>query len=384
MLVGGLGTWMQFTTLTFFVAQLAGTPARAALNVGLLGAARAVAVLSASPFAGVVADRYPRRRILMLTNASASCLSLTLAVLTVLHAITIPMILVLAACLGATQAFDSPARQSWIPFLVPREDVANAIGLGQFAFNAPSVLGPPIAGFLIVTTGIATSFFVNAATVLAVLSAVVLMQPLAAQGKVHESIFGSMAGGIGFLARHAVLRWVILTLLINATLLRPYTFLLSAYALHVVHTDARGLGFLLASGGTGAMCGTVLTAAVPTRQRARRWCLAAATMAAGMLGLGLTHSFAVAVGALFLLGLGNLSFTGASNILIQTLAPSDIRGRAISVYSMILLGMVPAGTLILGSIAAATNLSATLTGAGVVALVALAWTWVAHPALRSA
>lgn len=384
LLCGSFGSWTQFTTLTYFVADLAHTPARAALFVGLLGASRAVAVLACSPVGGVLADRYPRRRILMVTNCLTSFFSLLLAVLTSTHLITIPEILALAFCLAATSSFDSPARQSWIPSIVPREDLANAIGLGQFAFNAPSVIGPPIAGLLIVAIGVGASFYVNAVAQLAVLAAVIMMPSPPAASTSREPMLRAMYGGVRFVAGQPVLKWIALTLVINALLLRPYTFLLSAYALHVVHTDARGLGWLMASAGLGAMIGTVFTAVLPTQRQAYRWAISATAMGLGMLALGLSHAFFVSLGILFFLGLGNLSFTGTSNVLIQTLAPDEMRGRAISVYSMTLQGMVPTGTLVLGAIAFATDLSGTLVVAGLVGLALLAWTWFAHPALRAA
>jgi MFS family permease len=128
--------------------------------------------------------------------------------------------------------------------------------------------------------------------------------------------------------------------------------------------------------------GAVLTAIVSTDHRARRWFFAAATLAVTVILLGLNHSFWVALPILFVLGIGSLTFTGSTNILMQTGVPDEMRGRTMSVYSMIMQGMVPAGTLLLGSIASVTNLSVTLTGAGIVALASVVWVWLAHPALR--
>jgi MFS family permease len=385
LLVSNLGTWMQFTTLGYFVAYLAGSPARAALYVGFLGASRAIPVLLFSPIAGVVADHYPRRRILLTTSSMVSALSLLLATLTVTRHINIGEIFLISGCLAATQSFDAPARQSWLPLIVAREHVANAVGLNQIAFNTPSIVGPPVAGILIASVGIAASFYVNAATVLAVTTAVFLMKsPPVMERSAREPMLRAIGSGLRFIATHPVLRWVVLILAVNATLLRPYNFLLPAYALHVVNTGPRGLGWLMASAGLGGVSGAVLTAAVATGRRARRWFIASATLAVTIVLLGLNHNFSVALVILFFLGIGSLLFTGSTNILIQTMAPDDVRGRTMSIYSMIMQGLVPGGTLVLGSIAAFTNLSATLTGAGIVALAIVAWVWVAHPALRDA
>lgn len=384
LLVGNLGTWMQFTTMGYFVAYLAGSPSRAALYVGFLGASRAVPVLICSPVAGVIADRYPRRRILMMTTSTTSLLSLALAILTATHHINIAGLLAFSGAIAASQSFDAPARQSWIPFLVSREHFANAVGLNQIAFNTPAIVGPPIAGVLIASVGIAASFYVNAVAVLGVATAVFFMRPppmLAKDGE-PEPMLRAIGSGLHFISTHAVLRWVVLTLLLNAILLRPYAFLLPAYALHVVNTGPKGLGWLMAAAGTGGVSGAVLTALVATQHRTRRWFAAATTMAVAVFLLGINHSFWFALAILFVLGIGNLSFTGATNILIQIGVPDDMRGRTMSVYSMIMQGMVPAGTLVLGSVAALTSLQVTLEGAGIVSLALVMWTWVAHPRLR--
>jgi predicted MFS family arabinose efflux permease len=384
LLVGNVGNWMQFTTLGYFVAYLGQTPAQSALNVGLLGASRAVPVLLISPLAGVVADRYPRKRILMLTNGATSFFSLLLAVLTATHAITLYEVFILSGALATTLSFDSPARQSWIPSLVPREHLSNAIGLNQVAFNLPGIIGPPLAGVLISSIGIAASFYVNAATVLAVVVALAMMKPAPAADGGGESVLHALGGGIRFITLHPVLRWVIFILFVNAVLVRPYNFLLPAYALHVVHTDAPGLGTLMAAAGFGGVVGAVLTAMLTSPRRGSRWFVAAASMALAMLVLGLIHGFWSAAAVLFGLGLANLSFTGASNYLIQTLAPSEVRGRALSVYSMIMLGVVPVGTLVIGLVASFWTLRNVMAVAGALSLASVIWVWLAHPALRKA
>jgi MFS family permease len=384
LLIANLGTWMQFTTLGYLVAYLAPTPALASLYVGLLGASRALPVLLCSPFAGVVADRYPRRRVLLMTNIATSIFSLILAVLTSARLITLPEVFILSGCLAATLSFDSPARQSWIPLLVPREHLSNAIGLNQLGFNTPAVIGPPIAGMLIATIGVGVSFYINAAAALAVVVALVFMRPAPPSGARREPMVTAMSSGIRFLAGHPVLRWVVLILVVNALLLRPYNFLLPAYALHVIDTGARGLGLLMAAAGVGGIGGAIFTAVVDTERRALAWFASSAMMALATIGLGLSHAMVWALGMLLALGIANLVFTGAANYFLQVLAPNEVRGRAVSVYSMILLGLVPFGALVLGGFASLTSLSLALLGAGILALAAALWVWIAHPSLRDA
>ena len=383
LLVSNLGTWMQLTALGYFVVQLAGSPSLAALDVGILGASSAVPVVLLSPLAGVVADRFPRRRVLFITNGIQIATSLLLAVWTSLHLIALWEIFVIAGVRSTTQAFDAPARQSWVPLLVPRENVGNAIGLNSIAFNAPSVVGPPIAGFLILSVGVAASFYINAVATLAVIFALLFMAPVPPSSTSREGVLASILAGMRFLIGHPVLRSVVLLLVATCLLVRPYTQLLPAYAAHVVHVDARGLGLLLAATGAGAIAGSVVTAIVGARRRGVVWFASALLMSAGTVVLGLVHVFAVAMVVLVFIGLAVLSFAGSSNVMLQTLSPDDMRGRAISVFSMIILGLVPAGSLLLGSIASVAGLSHSLAGGGALAFVIAVVIWVRDPAIRN-
>ncbi len=315
LIVSNLGTWMQLTTLGYLVVKLAGSPKAAAFDVGLLGASSAVPVVLLSPLAGVVADRYPRRRVLFLTNGLEVCFALALAVLTTTHRIELWEIFVIAGCRSTGQSFDAPARQSWVPLLVPRENLGNAIGLNSVAFNAPSVIGPPLAGFLILYVGIATSFYVNAVATLAVVVALMFMRPVPPSSTVSENIGASVVAGIRFLVGHRILRSVLLLLVITCLFVRPYSQLMPAYAAHVVHVNAQGLGFLLASSGCGAIAGSIFTALIGTRRRGIIWFSSATLMACGTIVLGAVHVFWIAVAVLVFVGFAVLSFAGNSNVL---------------------------------------------------------------------
>ena len=381
LLVSNLGTWMQLTSLGYLVVQLAGSARLASLDVGILGASSAIPVVLLSPLAGVVADRFPRRRVLFVTNGFEVLFALTLAVLTSTHRIALWEIYIVAGLRSTGQAFDAPARQSWVPLLVPREMLGNAIGLNSLAFNAPSVVGPPIAGMLILSVGIATSFYINAFTTLAVVIALLFMAPAAPSSTKREGVFASIVAGFGFLARHRVLRSVLLMLVTVCLLVRPYAQLLPAYAAHVVHVDARGLGLLLAASGCGAIAGSLLTALVQER-RGVIWFVSAALMAVGTIVLGSVHSFAIALPVLVVIGLAVLSFAGSSNVLLQSLSPDDMRGRSISVFSMIILGGIPAGSLLLGTVATFAGLQTSLILGGASALAIALVLWWTNPELR--
>ncbi len=384
LLVSNLGTWMQFTALGYYVVKIAPTPSLAPLYVGLIGASRAIPVLLLSPIAGVIADRYPRRRVLLITNVVIALLALLLAVVMARNEASIGVLMAISTLQAGTQAFDSPARQSWIPLMVGREYVGNAIGLNSFAFNSPSIVGPPIAGILIASAGVATCAFINAAATLAVVAALLLMKPVGVLEGKREPFVRQILDGVRFLARDPVLRWVVLSLVVTSLFVRPYTFLMPAYAAHIVHTDARGLGILLAASGLGAIGGAFVTAMIRGERRSAIWFWSCATMSLLFAVLGTIDNVPFALPVLVVLGSASLTYIGTANFLLQTLAPDEMRGRAISVYSMILLGLVPAGSLLLGAIASIFDLHVSMIGGGAISLVCALWFYLAHPRLREA
>jgi MFS family permease len=383
LLVSNVGTWMQFTTLGYVVVHLAPSPALASLFTGLLGMSVAIPVFVLSPLAGAIADRVPRRRILIATNSVLIVVALALALLSTFDRLTLPLILGLSVVRAAAASFDSPARQSWVSLIVPRESLGSAIGLNSIAFNAPSVIGPPVAGLLIIWTGVSAAFYLNALSTFAVIWAVYAMRPVPASTTTREPVLKSILAGIDFLAKHPVLHSVIVGLLVTSLLVRPYAQMLPAYAAHVVHVDARGLGWLLAASGFGAIVGSFVTALVGARKRAWIWFASALGMCLSAIALGATTSFIVAVLILIVMGMSVLSFAGSSNVLLQTLAPEEMRGRALSVFSMVILGLVPTGSLVLGTLGSLFTLRVATFGGGAIALAVVVFAFARNRALRS-
>ena len=384
LLVSNLGTWMQFTASGYFIVKLAGTAELGSLYLGILGAGRAIPVILLSPVAGVVADTWPRRRVLFATNSAISILALLLAILTQTGHINIWGIIAISMGNAAAQSFDAPARQSWVPLLVGREYIGNAIGLNSIAFNAPAVVGPAIAGFLIAYVSIAGSFFVNAVATLAVVAALVFMKPSPPSLRTREPMLQSIRYGLNFLLTHGVLKYVIWFFVMSALFVRPYSSLLPAYALHYLHTDAKGLGWAIAATGVGAFAGALATAIVGSHERRGvLWVLSGLLMALGVLTLGFTSAYALAIPVLVVIGLATMVFLGMSNILIQTLSPDDVRGRAISVYSMVALGFVPGGAFILGALGSIITLHRAFVVTGALTALIAAYIWLTKPILRT-
>jgi MFS family permease len=210
------------------------------------------------------------------------------------------------------------------------------------------------------------------------------MRPAPPASTRRGNVFGAILDGVRFLIGHPVLRWVVLLLVVTSLTVRPYNFLLPAYAIHVLHTDAKGLGWLMAATGIGAIGGAFFTAATGGERRGTIWVGSSILTALGVIALALTTNFWLAALFLAVIGLATLSFIGSSNILLQTLAPDEMRGRAISVYSMILLGFVPLGSLLIGTLASLLQLRWTLVIGGVISVLISLWIAVASPQVREA
>jgi len=384
LLISNLGTWMQFTAMGFFVARMAGTPHTAALYLGVLGASRAVPVLLLSPIAGVIADTWPRRRIIFLANLAMALAALALAILASLRQLDLAWLLVISAINSGAQSFDSPARQSWLPLLVERAYVGNAIGLTSIAFNAPAIIGPAIAGALIVWVGVAGSFYVNAIATLAVVGAVMLMAAAPPTSKSDLPMFASIRIGITFLAQHRILRWIIVVFVLTALLVRPYSQLMPALIINTLHGGAATLGWAFSAIGIGGFAGALIIAYFSQfENRSILWFLAGGVMTLGVFALGFVSSLSATLPLLFMIGVGTLAFLGATNTLIQMLSPDVLRGRAMSVYSMIAIGVVPGGSLIVGAFAALVGLHVAFLCAGAIAALAFLGVWFFVPVVRT-
>jgi MFS family permease len=385
LLISNLGSWMQLTATGYFIAKLAGNPHTASLYLGFQGLGRAVPVLLLSPVAGLVADTLPRRRVLFWTNTIMSLLALLLAVLTSFNMMNIVGLILINAANAAAMSFDSPTRQSWVPLMVPREYIGNAIGLNSVAFNAPAVIGPAVAGILIASIGIAGSFYANAVATLAVVVALIFMQAAPPSTKrSEEPLLQSVAYGLRFLYHHKILGWIITMFIVTALLVRNYSTLLPAFVVNTLHANAKGLGVAIAATGVGGFAGALLTAYLGSwERRGVVWLVSAFIMSLGVMALGFVWNLFVALPILFVIGTATLTFLGVSNTLIQTLSPDDVRGRAISVYTMVALGIVPGGAMVVGAIASVIGLHSAFAIAGGVTAAFAVWLWATRSILRT-
>ena len=373
------GTWMQSLAQSWLIYRLTGSP----LLLGLVGFVSQVPVLGFGLLGGVLADRWPRHRLLLITQTLSLLQAMILAGLTLSGRITIGWIMGLAAVLGLINALDMPVRQSFIADLVPRADLSSAIGLNSSAFNAARIIGPSVAGFLVAAVGEGVCFLVNALSFLAVIGCLLAMEvpQKAKAAQAHAIIF--LAEGLRYARSTPHVRAVLALIAVLSLTAMPYTVLLPVFAGNVLHTDANGLGWLMAATGMGALAGALRIARRGTIRGLGRL-IAGATLLFGVSLLALAASTALWFSILVLLavGYGMITAMAGCNTLLQSLVPDHLRGRVMSLYTLFFLGMAPIGSLMAGALAAHLGTPLTIAAGGIGAILGAILFWRALPGIR--
>jgi len=393
LLVSNIGTWMQMFGQGYLVVQLAirdGVPQLAPLYLGLVGLARAVPGLSLGLFGGALADRADRRRLLMVTQSSALVIAGILAGLTIFGHITVPEILLLGALNSTIFAFDAPTRQSMVPRLVQKRDLLSAIGLNSAAFTGPQVIGPVIGGLIFAPfaatpfVGLGILFAINAASYLAVVIALFVMRPIPVTGRTRDlPMLDSIREGLRYIRRDPVIRWVILLSVACSLFARPYIQLLPAFAHDVLRIGAVELSWMLAAAGIGSLAGALVTASLGAFQR-RGLLLLGSVGAFGLAlaGFAVQHELLATLPFLVALGLVTMLFNGMGNTILQTKSPDHLRGRVMSVYTMVFLGLMPLGSMILGVVGTFVGTGTALQVGGIVLLAVTGYAAIREPRVR--
>jgi MFS family permease len=373
-----LGTWMQQVALNWLVYRLA-PPDQQALLLGLVNFATQVPALLLLPVAGVLLDRYNRFHLVVAAQALAMLQAFALAALTFTHLLAIWHILALAFVLGCVNAFDLPARQSFLPAMVTdRRDLANAIALNSSVFNAARLIGPAVAGVLIAAIpdglGESVCFLLNGLSYLAVLLALLVMEvrhqlPEAAPAPLVEGLLE----GVRYLWTHRPTRAVVLLVACMGLLGLPYAVLLPLLAGQVLGGQADTYGVLLSAAGTGALIGAVYLATRSLHGVAWRILAGVVLFSGVLLGLAAARQFLVALPLLVLGGFGMMMVMVSSTTVVQTLVPDDKRGRVMSLYTLSFLGLTPFGSLLAGWCAQQWGTPAALAVCGGGSLLGVLW-----------
>jgi MFS family permease len=358
-----------------------------ALALGTVSAVQAVSFLVFAPVGGGVADRADKRRLLLATQAIMMGLAILLGALTAMGAIRFWMIPLAAFANGAALSFDQPARSALLAALVPSENIMNAIALQSAVFNGAALLGPALAGFALSRIGYAGSFFVNAASYLAVIAALLLISDSERSGgrRPAGKLLDSVRAALLYVRRDTVLPAVVIA---YGTLLffGPSTALmLPVFARQILRVSPAGLGLLFSAAGGGTVLSALVLASLGDFRHKGRLLLGSAMVWVAALALfGLSGSLIVAVLALLLLGAAQNGVAAASITLLQTRVPPEMRGRAMSLNTLLImfvrpLGDFPAAAIIGGlGLRAAVIVAAALVGVTILALLS------ARPQVRSA
>jgi MFS family permease len=345
-LISVTGLWMQTVAQGWLILELTGSP----FVLGLAAAARSVPVLVLVIPAGIAADRFDKRRIILATNLVATFASGLMGILAILDAIDVPTVLAIAAILGVTNAFELPARQSYVSELVGARHVANAIALNSLLFNSARVVGPALAGILVALVGPGWAMLVNAISYVPVMIGLLLIRHAHVPRPVVRA-GAALAEAARYLRSEPRLAHLF-PLLAAQTVLASGPLILAPSLARDLGQEAEGLGVLLAATGIGAVFGGLRLAA--TSERRSRWRIlltAGLALAAGNIGVVLSGSYAIALLCFAVQGWGMVTFNASSNTLVQTITPQRLRGRIMSLYALVLLGLMPAGGLVLGAIA---------------------------------
>lgn len=375
-----IGTWMQNVAQSWLVYRLTGS----SVLLGLVGFAGQIPVFLVSPAGGIVADRFSRHRVVIGTQTASMVLAFALSFLTITRTIQIWHIFLLAALLGVVNAFDIPARQAFIVDMVERDDLINAIALNSSMFNAARVVGPAVAGILVAAIGEGWCFFANAVSYIAVIAGLLLMR-IEAQQQPRDSgsALANVMEGFHFVIHNPPVHSLLILLGILSITSMPFAVLMPIFADQILHGGAEGLGILMGSSGVGALAGALLLATRHSVRGLGRWVAWSALSFGVFLALfAASRSFWLSVGLMAPVGFAMMIEMGSSNTLIQTMVPDSLRGRVMSVYSMMFMGMAPIGSLLAGVVAGKIGAPLTVAGGGAICSLAAFLFWLRLPALR--
>ncbi len=376
-----IGTWMTRLATSWLVYRLTGSP----LLLGVVTFAGQIPTFLLGPVAGVWADRWERRRVLLVTQFLAALQSLALAGLTLSGRITIPEIVWLSVFQGVINAFDMPARQSFLVRMVGgRADLSNAIALNSTMVNGARLLGPALAGLIIAAVGEGYCFLVDGVSYFAVIASLLAMtvEDEAVSGA-GATIVTQLKEGWNYVSSFAPIRTVLLLFAIVSFMGVPYAVLMPVFATQVLHGAPHTLGFLMGAAGIGSVVSALgLAARKSVRGLYRVIPTVAALLGGGLIAFSSSRNLWLSLALMGVTGFGMMQCTTASNTVIQTIVDDDKRGRVMSYYMMAYMGAGPLGSLLAGSLAPVIGAPGTVRLCGIGCIAGAVWFWAQLPKLR--
>ena len=354
-LISLTGTWMQRTAQDWLVIQLTHSP----FDLGLVTAFQFLPITLLSLVGGVIIDRWPKHRLLLITQSALLLQATIFTTLVATGMIQIWHVYILAAVQGLINAVDNPARQAFVPELVGRGGLVNAIALNSMLFNGARIVGPAVAGLLIANLGIPPALFLNAVSFLAVIGGLLLMdpraftsRPRAASGRVGQRLLE----GLRYVRHTPPVLLIMLLMAAIGTFGYNFSVVLPLVAGFLLKTSAAGFGGLSAFLGLGSLVAAVTTA-YARQVTSRRLIAGAATFSLLLGGVALSTHFVLTAGLLVALGFAGIIFTTTANTLLQLTVPDELRGRVMSLYILLFAGTTPIGGFLIGTLSSALGVS---------------------------
>lgn len=345
-----LGTWMQATAQGFLVFELTKSP----VYLGYVGFAYGVPTWLFTLYGGVLADRIPRRKMLIITQSVMMVLAAILATLTFSGLVQPWHIIILAFLLGTANAFDAPSRQAFVNELVDKKDLTNAIALNATMFNVATATGPAIAGGTYALFGPAWCFTINAISFIGVIVALLMMNikneiSYVRNGKspVHE-----LKEGLKYVLHHKIIRTMIMMVGVVSLFGISFATLLPAWAVKVLHGDATTNGLLQSGRGIGALISALIIASLGRFHfRGKLWTAGSLIFPTMMFIFAFMRLFPLSFILMIGIGFGLILVFNLANAMVQTLVEDSLRGRVMGIYTFIFFGFMPIGSLLMGTLA---------------------------------
>jgi MFS family permease len=373
--VSQIVNWMQTVAQSWLVLSLTPSP----FLLGLIGTLQFSPILLFSIPAGVLADRVPKRRLLVAAQVALCCQSVALAALTASGHTRYWHVAVLATIVGLANVVDAPARQAMVAEMVGRADVANAVALNSASFNGARIVGPALGGLLIAAGGVAPAFALNALGFVLSIAVLLRLPATAPPPPPGGSVLEGIREGLAYAARTPEIKLALGLLFVVSIFVFNFTVYVPLVVRTVLHLGAEGFGFLMAALGCGAVSGAVTFASLGSRRPPLGLMFAAASIAClGLLGLGQSRAFGTAAACLFVTGLFGIVLVASCNTWMQLQAPDHLRGRVMSLYTFVWGGSFPLGAFMVGTISEHWGVPRALAmggscGLAIIAALALWW-----------
>ena len=349
-----IGTWMQNIAQAWLVLELT----KSAFWLGVVSALQFTPMLLFSFYAGTLIDRWSKRKILLFTQTLSAILALILAVDVQLHTVTFWHVLIIATLLGLTNTLDAPTRQAFMIELVGKQDLMNAIVLNSSIFNGARIIGPSIAGFVISALGIDLCFYLNAVSFIPVIIGIAMIHLVnqsttsLSSPSVHPGVWDEIKEGLRYVIKTPIILAPILLMAVINIFALNFNVLVPLYARNVFKIGAAGFGFLMSANGVGAIIGAIILAARSGQHKAtpkaKTLIMAAAALCLFELMIVPVKSQFIAYFLLTLVGFSMITFSTNTNSLIQIRTPDNLRGRVMSIYTFVFMGLTPFGSFMSG------------------------------------